>query len=247
MATVITDNIMGAMADITPTDPVGRSRPASAAAYLALGIGALLAVAGAARLWAAVLAEPARAGLETLSKTNAPPPPAQARQIADALAAAGRLAPVIVPWTASDRGASLEALLRAAAGDPSATAVQAAALAAAPGDPNGWLRLARQRAAAGDVTGAGQALRLSFLSGAVVPGLMLPRLRLGLDLNSALDAETQQLLARQIRLVWMLEPSALPPLLVNSAYRPILAAALAAVTPADEQQFRRVNRLDPRP
>lgn len=243
---VITDNIMGAMADITPTNAAGRSRTPVTAA-LALGIGAVLTLAGAARLWAALQAEPARIGLERLATAEAAPDPALAGQIAESLAAAGRFAPFIVPWAGSDRGASLEALMRAAAGDPSAMAVQAAALAAAPGDPNGWLRLARERFTAGDKAGAGQALRLSFLSGAVVPGIMLPRLRLGLDLHAALDTETQQIMARQIRLVWMLEPSAIPPLLVNGDYRPILAAALAAVTPADEQQFRRINRLDPRP
>jgi hypothetical protein len=76
---------------------------------------------------------------------------------------------------------------------------------------------------------------------------MLPRLRLGLDLYSVLDADTQQLVQRQVRLVWVLSPQEIPQLLTVQAYVPVITEALATVMPSDEQQFRRVNRLDRMP
>ncbi len=229
------------MAATTRTNGAGRR----GAALLALSFGGLLCLSGAARLWSVWQAEPARIGLETLQRGDAPAEsPALLRDIADSLAASGRMGPYIVPWATSDRGGSLEALMRLRAGDPSAVTVLETALGAAPGDPNGWVWLARLRLKEGKPIEAGQALRVALLAGQVLPGAMLPRLRLGLDLYPLLDADTQRLVQRQIRLVWVLSPKEVPPLFSVSAYIPILTEALMAVTPSDEQQFRRVNRLD---
>ena len=232
------------MAAITKNDGAGRSVPA----LLALTVGGLLCLSGAARLWSVWQAEPARIGLEALQRGEAADEtPALLLEIADALAASGRMAPFIVPWATSDRGGSLEALMRQRAGDPSARTVLEAALGQAAGDPSGWVRLARLRLKEGKPVEAGQALRVALLAGQVVPGAMLPRLRLGLDLYSVLDADTQQLVQRQVRLVWMLSPQEIPRLLTVQAYVPVITAALAAITPSDEEQFRRVNRLDRTP
>ncbi|KJV09967.1 hypothetical protein VZ95_08080 [Elstera litoralis] len=109
------------------------------------------------------------------------------------------------------------------------------------------MRLARLRLKEGKRIEAGQALRVALLAGQVIPGAMLPRLRLGLDLYPVLDADTRQLVQRQVRLVWVLSPKEIPPLLTVQAYIPVITEALAAVTPADEQQFRRINQLDRTP
>lgn len=223
-------------------------RSGPGAALLAVAVGGLLVVAGGARLWSVWQAEPARVGLEAIQRKVADSDrPAALLEIAQSLAAAGRLGPVIVPWATGDRGGALEGLARLSAGDPSARRVLEAALATAPGDPNGWLWLARLRLKDGDRVAAGQALRVSLLAGQVVPEMMRARLKVGLDLYSVLDADTQRLVQRQVRLVWMLYPTDIPPLLTIAAYRPVLTEALATVTAADEQQFRRVNRLDRSP
>lgn len=236
---------MGAMAATTRIDRKARSS-GSGAAVLAVAVGGLLVLAGAVRLWTVWQAEPARLGLEALQRAapDAATPPSVFLDIAESLAEAGRLAPVIVPWGMSDRGGSLEALMRISAGDPSALPVLEAALALAPGDPNGWLWLARLRLKDGKSAAAGQALRMSLLAGQVVPEMMRTRLRLGLDLYPVLDADTQRLVQRQVRLVWVIYPQDIPQLLTVQAYRPVVTEALAAATSADEQQFRRVNRLD---
>lgn len=245
MDTVTTANIMGAMAATTQIDRKARSRGAGAA-VLAVALGGVLTLAGAARLWAVWQAEPARQGFEALQRAaaDAPPSPALFLDIAQSLAEAGQLGPVIVPWTTSDKGGSLEAMMRISAGDSSARPVLETALAGAPGDPNGWLWLARLRLKDESPTAAGQALRMSLLTGQVVPEMMRARLRLGLDLYSVLDADTQHLVQRQVRLVWMIYPKDIPQLLTVQAYRSPIIEALGAATAADEQQFRRVNRLD---
>lgn len=232
------------MAATTKSEGAGRS----VSALLALTVGGLLCLSGAARLWSVWQAEPARIGLETLQRGGAADEtPALLLEIADALAESGRMAPYIVPWATSDRGGSLEALMRQRAGDPSATIVLEAALGQAAGDPSGWVRLARLRLKDGKLVEAGQALRVALLAGQVVPEAMLPRLRLGLDLYPVLDADTRQLVQRQVRLVWVLSPQEIPQLLTVQAYVQVITEALAAVTPSDEQQFRRVNRLDRTP
>lgn len=236
-------NIMGAMAATTQTESKGRVGGAGAA-VLAIAVGGLLVLAGAARLWTVWQAEPARVGLEAVQRSPEAPRPALLLEIAQSLAEAGRLGPVIVPWATSDQGASLEALMRLSAGDPAALPTLEAALRTAPGDPNGWLWLARLRLKDGNVAAAGQALRVSLLAGQVLPEKMRGRLRLALDLYPALDADTQQLVQRQVRLVWVMYPQDIPALLAVQAYRTVIIEALATATAADEQQFRRVNRLD---
>lgn len=239
-------NIMGAMAATTLTDPKGRASGAGAA-VLAVAVGGLLVLAGAARLWAVWQAEPARVGLETVQSSPETPHPALLLEIAQSLADAGRLGPVIVPWATSDQGGSLEALMRISAGDPAGLPTLEAALRAAPGDPNGWLWLARLRAKDGNLAAAGQALRVSLLAGQVLPEKMRGRLRLALDLYPTLDADTQHLIQRQVGLVWVIYPQDIPALLAVQAYRSVIIEALATATATDEQQFRRVNRLDRSP
>lgn len=236
-------NITGAMAATTQTDPKGRANGAGAAVF-AVALGGLLVLAGAARLWSVWQAEPARVNLETVQRSAEALPPAQLLEIAQSLADAGRLGPVIVPWATSDQGGTLEALLRISAGDPAGLSTLESALWAAPGDPTGWLWLARLRAKDGNLAAAGQALRVSLLAGQVLPEKMRERLRLALDLYPTLDADTQQLVQRQVRLVWVIYPKDIPALLAVQTYRPVIIEALATATAADEQQFRRVNRLD---
>lgn len=79
-------------------------------------------------------------------------------------------------------------------------------LALGPIQPHAWTMLGVLRQRAGDLDGAVQAMRLSFLSGAVVPTLMVSRLETALTLRAWMDADTLDLLRRQIRLVWVLSP-----------------------------------------
>lgn len=80
------------------------------------------------------------------------------------------------------------------------------ALALGPIQPHAWTMLAVLRQQAGDLEGAVQAMRLSFLSGTVVPPLMVSRLETALTLRAWMNADTLDLLRRQIRLVWVLSP-----------------------------------------
>lgn len=238
---------MGVMVVTTLNKPRGRGNRHQpwGASLLALGVGLSLVVASAARLWTVVEAEPARVGLERATQApDVPVEPGEALKIARSLAAAGHLSPYIVPWVSGDRGGSIEAYFLGLAGDASADTVLSQALSRAPGDPLGWVRLARLRVAADDRGGAGKALRVSFLAGAVIPGAMVPRLRLGLDLFDGLDSDTQKLVLRQIRFVWILEPTAITRLLSNPSYRNNIIEALAEINEADIQNFRRVNQLN---
>jgi len=72
-----------------------------------------------------------------------------------------------------------------------------------PVQPHAWVSLAVLRERAGNVQGAVAALRMSMLSGAFEPRLMLWRLRVGVRLRAAIDEETLSLLRRQIRLAWV--------------------------------------------
>lgn len=81
-------------------------------------------------------------------------------------------------------------------------------LASSPLRPAQWLVLAQRRAAADDRQGAVAALRLSFLSGAVEPSIQVRRLRLALALMGDMDGEDRAMLERQVRLSYILFPSA---------------------------------------
>lgn len=79
-------------------------------------------------------------------------------------------------------------------------------LSRGPVQPHGWAVLAVLRERAGNRQGAADALRLSLLSGAFDPDLMIWRLRIGMRLLPVLSDETRALLTGQIRKVWVMAP-----------------------------------------
>lgn len=103
-------------------------------------------------------------------------------------------------------------------------------LAAAPGEPGAWARLAWLRLQQGNRDGAVAALRLSFLSGAFVPVLMPSRLELALTLRPAMDDEMLSLLRRQIRLVWVISPDFVAALAERPNIGPLVRNALAELS-----------------
>ncbi|MCW2249600.1 hypothetical protein M2352_005283 [Azospirillum fermentarium] len=119
-----------------------------------------------------------------------------------------------------------------------AAAEQATAdgLAAGPGEPGAWARLAWLRFQRGNKDGAVAALRLSFLSGAFVPVLMPSRLELALALRSAMDDEMLSLLRRQIRLAWVTSPDFVAKLAERPGVGPLVRNALAELS---EQEVAR--------
>jgi hypothetical protein len=110
-------------------------------------------------------------------------------------------------------------------------------LAQAPGNPSAWAQLARIRALKGDSRGAAAALRLSMLTGAVTPAIMEGRLALGLYLLEALDLETRDMLAAQVRLLWTARPDIVAALPTAQAGRDFLRETLAALSSEDEARY----------
>lgn len=82
-------------------------------------------------------------------------------------------------------------------------------LQSTPAHPVGWSRLAALHVALGDPAAAARALRLSLLSGPIVPQIMASRLQQGLGLLPHLDEDGQRLLARQVRLLHTIQPERL--------------------------------------
>lgn len=115
-------------------------------------------------------------------------------------------------------------------------------LALAPGNPSAWAQLAQIRALRGDRTGAGAALRLSMLTGAVTPSIMSSRLALGLYLLEELDTETRTLLAGQVRLTWGIHPDHLPALSREPAGQAFIRQSLADLS--DEAVSDYAKRLE---
>ncbi|AWK85183.1 hypothetical protein DEW08_02395 [Azospirillum thermophilum] len=122
-----------------------------------------------------------------------------------------------------------------------ATASAMAAVAIAPGQPGVWARLAYLRLLQGEPAPAAAALRLSMLSGSFVPAMMASRIELGLRLLPALDAETTELLRRQIRLFWLVEPNRVAELSERPGANDIVREALNGLTDADMLQFQRLH------
>lgn len=79
-------------------------------------------------------------------------------------------------------------------------------LSRGPVQPHGWAVLAVLRERAGNRQGAADALRLSLLSGAFDPDLMAWRLKIGMRLLPVLSEEGRDLLAGQIRKLWVMSP-----------------------------------------
>ncbi|WP_040566483.1 tetratricopeptide repeat protein [Magnetospirillum molischianum] len=118
-----------------------------------------------------------------------------------------------------------------------AAAATLAGLEEAPAQPVAWARLAWLRYKVGDSAEAAKAYRMSLLTGAVVPPLMVSRLELGFALRSALDADTQDMLARQVCLTWVLDVDAITRLAANPAYGAFVRSSLANLTQAQMDAF----------
>jgi hypothetical protein len=116
-----------------------------------------------------------------------------------------------------------------------------AAVALAPAQPVPWLRLAWLQSQRGDAQAAARSLRLSMLTGPLMPPIMTSRLELGLRLLPALDAETRSLLARQIRLAWVTNPTVIADLSARPGLGPTIRAALDGLSESEVQSYLRTQ------
>lgn len=111
-------------------------------------------------------------------------------------------------WSPDPRLARDAAILNWRSDPARAEAALNAALAGAPLQPDLWMWLARLRLERGETAAAWQAVRLSMLSGAVAPTVMLDRLEMALRLRPLMTADDRALLRRQVRLTYILHPMA---------------------------------------
>lgn len=109
---------------------------------------------------------------------------------------------------------------------PETIALLQSGLAQSPANPKGWALLAGLLSTSGDQAAAVRALRLSYLSGPVVPDLMAGRLTLAMALLDSMDAETKGLTARQVRLAWKIDPQPIIELMQRPALTAFLTEAL---------------------
>ncbi len=135
-------------------------------------------------------------------------------------------------------------------GDQARDAILAKAMAATeqslallPAQPVAWGNLAALKVEAGDMQGAVKAIRLSMLSGPVVPGYVPVRVKLGLHLLPYMDRETRGLLARQVRLLWLIEPASLVDLGKQADTQDFIRSALDGLSERDQEIF--IQRLSP--
>lgn len=126
--------------------------------------------------------------------------------------------------------------LLAAAGEATISA-----LSNAPGQPSAWLRLAHIRYGQGELAGAAAALRLSMLSGSFVPALMASRIDMGMRLLPMLDRDTIELLHRQIRQWWVIDPEQVAKLAGRPEAAAIVRTALAGLTDTEMARFQRLH------
>lgn len=210
-----------------------------------MALGAALVWLGVPRLIAALETLDARAVIRD-ARAGHPPPP-------DRLAAAAADLDAAQRWvedgeTMSDRGFLLVQQARALPPGPEraavldrATRATEAGLAAAPAQPSAWARLAWLHVTRGDVVAAIPALRLSLLTGPVAPALMASRLELGLELLSAMDADTRNLLRRQVRLLWIVSPETVAALSRKPDTGGFVLDALNDLSEEDMAAFLRVH------
>ncbi|CAA7615413.1 conserved hypothetical protein [Candidatus Terasakiella magnetica] len=118
----------------------------------------------------------------------------------------------------------------------------ASGLALAPAQPGAWARLAYLRQYEGNAAAAAKAYRMSLLTGAVMPPLMPSRLELGLRLRPDFDAETRELLSRQVRLTWIIAPDAIARLSADSSHGGFIRDALAGLSAAQMEDYQRLNK-----
>ncbi|MQP68445.1 hypothetical protein GE253_24300 [Niveispirillum sp. SYP-B3756] len=107
-----------------------------------------------------------------------------------------------------------------------ALALTETGLRRSPAHPVGWTRLVALRFALGEPEKAAQALRLSLLTGPVVPQITASRLTQGLTLLPYLDPDTRQLLARQVRFLHSSQPQQLETLATTPAAAQFIQQAL---------------------
>lgn len=216
---------------------------------LAIGLAVVLMGLGVPRLVAAVLAVP---GQETATGVRGDDRPS-----AEVLAESALALERAHGWVGEggydlDRGLVLLRASELAATDGEADRWRAASrdatargLAASPVRAGGWLRLAFLRRQGGDDPGAARALRLSLLTGPVVPEVTGYRLRMAMALWPHLDRDTRHLVQRQIRLAWVIAPTSLSTLPGDEATTARLGEALSTLSEDDMEHFLRARRLVP--
>lgn len=121
-----------------------------------------------------------------------------------------------------------------------AEAATVAGVAAGPSQPSAWLRLAYLREQHGDANGALRALRMSFLSGAVAPAIMVSRIELALRLPQPLPSEMTALLRRQIALTWVVSPDYITELSTRPEAAALVQAGLNELGPAEIESYSRL-------
>lgn len=122
-----------------------------------------------------------------------------------------------------------------------ARAAFTSSLAAAPAQAEVWYRLAWLDEWRANRGAAVKALRLSFLSAAIAPELMVPRLELGFRLYAAMDEADAALFKRQIRLTWITAPDKILGLSHNGQIGALVKQALDEVSEDEMQAFIRAR------
>lgn len=119
-----------------------------------------------------------------------------------------------------------------------------AGLARNPAMTSAWTRLAYQRTMVGDRPGAAAALQLSILCSAMATQIMPSRLRLGLFLLDDMNAEQRDLLARQVRLMWVARPDELANIARDENAQAFVTSALESLSEAEMSQFARHSQTN---
>lgn len=239
----ITANIMDATVNTMRSDAVRpRYRPAAAAVAAGL-LGCMLLALGLPQLIAGGLTADSQDVLWEIAAGRTPERAALDRA-ADRRGSAAR-------WEASaeretDRGILLVRQADATPPGPEHDRLIAAAdeaithgLSLGPVQPYGWAVLAALREKAGDRTGAVQALRLSMLSGAFEPGLMLWRIDMGLRLIGQMGPENEALLRGQVRKAWVMAPDKIALLAQTPQVGPFVRHALEELSDAEIADYIR--------
>lgn len=220
-------------------------------AVVAFAAGCLLLAFGAPRLVAAVLTLDARtviwdvyAGDGTATGTGAEVGESRLIGAADDIAKAGRW--VTDGELEGDRSLLLLRAAQSAVNDgerdarlAESLAVAQAALAAAPGQPGVWLRVSHLQEQRANPAAAAAALRMSLLSGSFVPEIMAFRIELGMRLLPVADRDTADLMRRQIRLMWLVDPDFVAKLAARPGYGNFVQQALESLSDAEMAQFQR--------
>lgn len=257
-------SIMDATATITPSEPAETGdrheghqhghhhdhrhglRPSSLTAALLAGVLTCVMLGlGIPQLVGAVSALGAAAVIEDLQRGHTPD--------AKALTAAADSLAHAAAWDRNGvhdthRGTVLSALAETAPSGPEQQALYTQAIAAvraglsrAPGQPHAWAHLAALLERTGDRIGAADALRLSMLSGAVEPALMLWRIDQGLRLRALLDPDTVSMLRRQIRLTWVITPEEVAALSKRPDAVALVQDSLALLTQEEVDHYIRLH------